>query len=452
MGGGNLPKPPPSSSSAHTHHRNSGWGSSSASADKPSATIKSKPSPSSATATTPNNKDTKNNPPPAKPRPRPENPSPRPENPNAVHGPRPVFPINDPLPAPSYGVHMLDRRSILLADGSVRSYFALPPDYENHALAHMHRPGLRPEFMGRREFGLERPPLPMSPGFVGPDARVRNPEYWASGHDNPLKRKLGEDERGGRDDGYERVRQQLLQYGNANGAGPSTGYNIGGGEEIRVSKNMRVLDGSSSKLKHGEVDQNALKKAFLHFVKLVFESGNQRKNYLADGKQGPVPCLACGRSSKDFPHTHSLIMHAYSSENEATLVDHSAFHKALCILMGWNYTIPPDNSRDYQKLSPNQAEANRDDLIFWPPTVLIRNTITGKGRDGRLEGIGNKAMDSILRGIKHSSIVYPSFMVVCEWHFRAGGCLSVCGCISDAILCASIAFSDAIGISMTLPY
>ncbi|CAA0832946.1 Unknown protein [Striga hermonthica] len=304
MAGGNPPKPPPSSSSAHTHHRNSGWGSS---ADKPSATTKSKPSPTSATATTPNNKDTKNNPPHAQPRPRPENPSPRPENPNAVHGPRPVFPINDPLPAPSYGFHMLDRRSIVLADGSARSYFALPPDYENHALAHMHRPGLLPDFMGRREFGLERPPLPMSPGFVGPDARVRNPEYWASGTGNPLKRKFGEDERGGRDDGYERVRQQLLQYGNANGAGPSTGYNLGRGEEIRASKNMRVLDGSSTKLKHGEVDQNALKKAFLHFVKLVFESGNQRKNYLADGKQGPVPCLACGRSDNSIP-TLSLLM------------------------------------------------------------------------------------------------------------------------------------------------
>ncbi|CAA0832947.1 Unknown protein [Striga hermonthica] len=96
-------------------------------------------------------------------------------------------------------------------------------------------------------------------------------------------------------------------------------------------------------------------------------------------------------------------MHAYSSENEATLVDHLAFHKALCILMGWNYTIPPDNSRDYQNLSPNQAEANRDDLILWPPTVLIHNTITGKGRDGRLEGIGNKAMDSILRDLGFSS-------------------------------------------------
>ncbi|KAK6130203.1 hypothetical protein DH2020_036013 [Rehmannia glutinosa] len=386
---GNPPKPPPSSFSAHSHHRNSRRDSAaSASATvadrKPSATTKSKPSPSSTTTPPnnkdPNNKDPNNKPPTPKPKPRPENPSPRPENPNAISGPRPVFPLNDPPPPPSYGFHMLDRRSIVLADGSVRSYFALPPEYEN--FTNMHRPGLRPEFMGRHEFGLERPPLPMSPGFLGPDGRTRNPEHWKSGPDNSLKRKFGEDERGGRDDGFERQRQQLLQYGNANGPGPSVGYNLGRGEDLRAPKNMRFLEGNSSKPKHSEVDQNALKKAFLHFVKMVFETASQRNNLLADGKQGPLPCLACG-----------------SSDNADSIVDHLAFHKALCVLMGWNYLIPPDNSKAYQKFSAADAEANLDDLIMWPPSVLIHNTITGKGRDGRMEGIGNRAMDSMLRDL-----------------------------------------------------
>ncbi|GFP84035.1 protein suppressor of gene silencing 3 homolog, partial [Phtheirospermum japonicum] len=337
---------------------------------------KSKPSLSSTAATPPNNRDPNKKPQITKPKPRPENPSPRPVNPNAVSGPRPNFLPNDPPPPPSYGFHMLDRRSIVLADGSVRSYFALPPDYEN--FAHM-------------------------PRFLGPDGRPRNPEYWNPGPDNSLKRKFGEDERGGREDGFERQRQQLLQYGNANGPAPSAGYSLGRGEEMRAPKNMRFVEGSSSKLKHGEVDQNALKKGFLHFVKLVFETANQRKNYLADGKQGPVPCLVCGRSSKDFPDTHSLIMHAYTSDNANTIVDHLAFHKALCVLMGWNYSTPPDNSKAYQNFSADRADANRDDLIMWPPSVLVLNTITGKGRDGRMEGIGNKAMDSVLRDIGFGS-------------------------------------------------
>ncbi|PIN01086.1 hypothetical protein CDL12_26411 [Handroanthus impetiginosus] len=294
---------------------------------------------------------------------------------------------------------MLDRRSIVLADGSVRSYFALPPDYEN--FTYMPRPGFR--HVGPHDFGFERPPFPMSPEFLRPDARTRNPEYWNPGRDSSLKRKFGEDEREGRDDGFERQRQQLLQYGNANGPGTSAGYNFSRGEEMRATKNMRILEGNASKLKHSEVDQNALKKAFLHFVKLVFETTNQKKNYLANGKQGPVPCLACNRSSKDFPDTHSLIMHAYNADSANSIVDHLAFHKALCILMGWNYLMPPDNSKAYQNFSADDAEANQDDLIMWPPSVLIHNTITGKGRDGRMEGIGNRAMDSILRDLGFTS-------------------------------------------------
>ncbi|KAJ6889682.1 hypothetical protein NC651_023431 [Populus alba x Populus x berolinensis] len=99
-------------------------------------------------------------------------------------------------------------------------------------------------------------------------------------------------------------------------------------------------------------------------------------------------------SSKDFPDMHALIMHTYSSDNADVRVDHLGLHKALCVLMGWNYSKPPDNSKAYQFLPADEAGANQDDLIMWPPMVIIHNTITGKGKDGRLEGLGNRAMDS----------------------------------------------------------
>ena len=94
-------------------------------------------------------------------------------------------------------------------------------------------------------------------------------------------------------------------------------------------------------------------------------------------------------------------MHTYNPESTTSdhVPDHLGLHKALCILMGWNYLLPPDNSKAYQRLSPEEAAADRDDLIMWPPHVIIQNTTTGKGRDGRMEGLGNKAMDMKLRGI-----------------------------------------------------
>lgn len=98
-------------------------------------------------------------------------------------------------------------------------------------------------------------------------------------------------------------------------------------------------------------------------------------------------------------------MHAYNSNNADSTIEHLGFQKALCILMGWNYLIPPDNSKSYQLLSGDEAAANQNDLIMWPPLVIIHNTMTGKRADGRTEGLGNKAMDSYLRGITHLCIL-----------------------------------------------
>ncbi|KAK9076905.1 hypothetical protein SSX86_005240 [Deinandra increscens subsp. villosa] len=308
-------------------------------------------------------------------------PKPSPKiNPNPIPSPRPR-PENFAPPPPAYGFHMLDRRTIVLADGTARSYFALPPDYQDFP-PQLPRAPIRPHgpdpWLG---FDRQLPP--------GGD-RQQNKEYWNSlGLDGSRKRKFG-DERDEVSDEFARQRQQLLQYGssiaNANGshmAGPSSR------DELRAAKHTR----------HNEIDQAKLKSSFLNFIRVINENANQKSKYLADGKQGSLQCLACGRSSKDFPDLHSLIMHTYNPEKSTSdqVPDHLGLHKALCILMGWNYLMPPDNSKMYQRLSAEEIAAGRDDLIMWPPHVIIRNTITGKGRDGRMEGLGNKAMDMKLR-------------------------------------------------------
>ena len=126
------------------------------------------------------------------------------------------------------------------------------------------------------------------------------------------------------------------------------------------------------------------------------------------------------RSSRDFPDMHGLIMHTYNCDNADLLVDHLGLHKALCVLMGWNYSKPPDSSRGYRYLSADEAAANQEDLIMWPPLVIIHNTIIGKGKDGRMEGLGNKAMDSKIRGIMnlftffHFSLLFKSIYLLLD--------------------------------------
>lgn len=112
------------------------------------------------------------------------------------------------------------------------------------------------------------------------------------------------------------------------------------------------------------------------------------------------------RVSKDVSDMHGLIMHTYNARNTDLRVDHLGLHKALCVLMGWDFTEAPDDSKAYQLLSADDAQANRDDLIIWPPTVLIHNTSSGKKKDGRFEGMGNKEMDYRLQGTSDFCIHY----------------------------------------------
>ncbi|KAF2284203.1 hypothetical protein GH714_019889 [Hevea brasiliensis] len=187
-------------------------------------------------------------------------------------------------------------------------------------------------------------------------------------------------------------------------AGTSSPFRRNLSDESRAGKYIRIAgDSVGVIIKHLEVDQNKLKKAFLHFTKVINETEAERNRYLEDGKQGRLQCLACGRSSKDFPDVHALIMHTYNSDNADLNVDHLGLHKALCVLMGWNYSKPPDNAKVYQFLPAEEAAANQDDLIMWPPLVIIHNTVTGKGKDGRMEGLGNKEMDNRIRDLGFAS-------------------------------------------------
>ncbi|XP_022762076.1 uncharacterized protein LOC111307958 isoform X2 [Durio zibethinus] len=381
MAGPNPPKQPSSSSN---NYRKSRWESSSSTPNKNF----------SSTATTDPKSSTKPNPSP-KTGPSPSIATQTKSDLNQTCPPLPPFPFPDlaalgPPPPPAYGFHMLERRTIVLYDGSVRSYFALPLDYLDFPT----RPLLGPPDYGSPTLGLRD-----------------NRDYWNG--PGPLKRKYGDEEKDLREEKKEELARQRSGHGNAKVytlgtggpdrlAGTSSPFR---NEETRAAKYMRVGGGFEYhnlgfSNKHLEVDQNALKKAFLHFVKAVFE---QKKNYLDDGKQGRLQCLACGRSSKDFPDMHGLIMHTYYSDNADLRVDHLGFHKALCVLMGWNYSKPPNNSKAYRFLPADEAAANQEDLIMWPPVVIVHNTITGKGKDGRMEGLGNKAMDGKLRDLGFGS-------------------------------------------------
>lgn len=120
--------------------------------------------------------------------------------------------------------------------------------------------------------------------------------------ESSAKRKFGDED--GRDE-FARQREQLLR--NANGFSRVSGGEFSAGPsgplkrdftdpvEMRPSKHSRVDGvGSVNNARHAQVDQDALKKAFIHFVKLINENPLQKNSYLENGKQGRLQCLACG--------------------------------------------------------------------------------------------------------------------------------------------------------------
>ncbi|XP_042448857.1 uncharacterized protein LOC122033759 [Zingiber officinale] len=346
------------------------------------------------------------------------------------------------LPPSPYGFRNLERRTIVLSDASVRSYFALPLDAPVNPAADRLPFGRQGFVLGPEpnpRLGLEShlhlpPGRRLSPeGFRQPPPYVRGPDlrsdYWDSlGLDGPrsipdgssgplsLKRRYGDE------DEFLPHRQPFMQHGNLNGIpiapsgssgsrmnfleGSQFGWDAH--DELSMSKQARLIEEGHElppkRVRPNEVppavtdvDPHALRKAFLRFSKMINESPDQRKKYLNGGKDGPLPCVVCRRASKGFAEVHSLVMHTYNAQNADLRVDHLGLHKALCVLMGWNYKESPENSKAYQLLSADEAQANRDDLILWPPTVVLHNTSSGRKKDGHVEGMGNKEIDNRLK-------------------------------------------------------
>ncbi|KAF8114667.1 hypothetical protein N665_0034s0008 [Sinapis alba] len=297
-------------------------------------------------------------------------------------------------PAPTYGFHMLERRTIVLVDGSVRSYFALPPNYRDFPPPKPRLPDPSANRFLGSEFGRFPPPF-------HPEELRDQRQLWDRPEGSMKRKHQGEEEVDRRDERGEllRQRQQFMQYGNPNDQSVMAGTSRrDAGEDARAAKLMRV--GSSRNENGGQVDQVALKKAFLDLVKRIYEEPLEKKNYLENGRKGRLQCLVCGRSPKDVQDTHGLVMHTYYCDDASSRVHHLGLHKALCVLMGWNFSKPPDNSKAYQNLPAEMVAINQDELILWPPHIIVHNTSTGKGKDGRMEGLGSKRMDDRIRELK----------------------------------------------------
>uniref|UniRef100_A0ACD5WUH3 Uncharacterized protein n=1 Tax=Avena sativa TaxID=4498 RepID=A0ACD5WUH3_AVESA len=257
-------------------------------------------------------------------------------------------------PPPQYGLECLDRRTVALSDGTVRTYFALP---------------LEPPPQ------LRQPPPPLPPIFPvphlgpGPGAVLNRwipPLMHAAAPPGPPPKRKWEGQSNGAAPGESSGRQHQQQQ-----------------QHKPVAKLVKV--------EKPELDAKTLKSSFLKMVKMINENTEVKKNYRANGKK--LKCAVCNRDNIDL---HALLNHSYNTKNPELRADHLGLHKAICVLMGWNYSVDPVHKKAYQTLSNADAEANRGDLILWPPTIIVENTYTPRN-NGQKDGMSNKELEGKLR-------------------------------------------------------
>ncbi|KAA8534522.1 hypothetical protein F0562_032039 [Nyssa sinensis] len=141
-------------------------------------------------------------------------------------------------------------------------------------------------------------------------------------------------------------------------------------------------------------------KAFLLFTKRLNANPVVRQRYKEQGNAGSLFCIVCGRSqSKEFMDTQRLVTHAFMSHKVGLRAQHLGLQKAICVLLGWNSEVAPDVITWVpEAICSAEALAQKEDLIIWPPVIIIHNSSISDNDPEQREVISVEALGDFLRG------------------------------------------------------
>ncbi|KAL5205149.1 hypothetical protein ABZP36_033358 [Zizania latifolia] len=104
--------------------------------------------------------------------------------------------------------------------------------------------------------------------------------------------------------------------------------------------------------------------------------------------------------TRKFPDIDALISHAYDTCKVGLKTKHLGFHKALCVLMGWNWHVAPDTVKAYRSMPDEEVNAMKSDLMLWPPVVIIHNSsIANKAKDTEAKIVSMEEVEGALTDI-----------------------------------------------------
>lgn len=97
--------------------------------------------------------------------------------------------------------------------------------------------------------------------------------------------------------------------------------------------------------------------------------------------------------------TRRLVTHAFMSHKTGLRADHLGLLKAICVMLGWSSVIPEDKITWVPQILPqDQALAQKEDLILWPPVVVIHNISLSDKNPEKWKVITVEALETFIRG------------------------------------------------------
>ena len=94
-------------------------------------------------------------------------------------------------------------------------------------------------------------------------------------------------------------------------------------------------------------------------------------------------------------------MHTIMFPKVGLRAQHLGLFKALCLLMGWNSEVTPNKPWVQQALPAAESLALKEDLIIWPPVVIVHNISIGNNNPDERIIVTIDKLETILRGKPH---------------------------------------------------
>ncbi|KAJ4840811.1 hypothetical protein Tsubulata_036272 [Turnera subulata] len=158
-------------------------------------------------------------------------------------------------------------------------------------------------------------------------------------------------------------------------------------------KSQRRVNLAESELpEDSEEFKQLLEEAFLLYSKQLNSNSAARRRYKEQGKAGSLFCI-------EFLDTRRLVTHAYMSHKTGLRARHLGLFKAICVLMGWNTVVPCDTITWVPEVLPDaEALAQKEDLMLWPPLVIIHNISMSNNNPEKQKVVPIEGVEAFLRG------------------------------------------------------